>query len=163
MTHQRAALCGRLLSVRVSGCRGPAFFVCSGVGGTVGGRFGGWFGGPDRRKKLRAWRQGRDGAGSCSPGCRRKGPWHGAGRGRATPAVGGGNVGPEKGKTAGRQGGADTTVAGGGLGTEPGGPRAAKRCRRGRSDLHREDVVEVGGVVLREVPAVHFQRRKAEL
>lgn len=27
MTHLRAALCGRLLSVRVSGCRGPAFFV----------------------------------------------------------------------------------------------------------------------------------------
>ena len=30
MTHQRAALCGRLLSVRVSGCRGPAF-LCAAV------------------------------------------------------------------------------------------------------------------------------------
>lgn len=41
MTHLRAALCGRLLSVRVSGCRGPAFFVCSGVGGAGGGRSSG--------------------------------------------------------------------------------------------------------------------------
>lgn len=30
MTHLRAALCGRLLSVRVSGCRGPAF-LCAAV------------------------------------------------------------------------------------------------------------------------------------
>ena len=41
MTHLRAALCGRLLSVRVSGCRGPAFFCAQGVGGAGGGRSSG--------------------------------------------------------------------------------------------------------------------------
>ena len=33
MTHLRAALCGPIVFMRVSGCRRPAFFVRSGVGG----------------------------------------------------------------------------------------------------------------------------------
>ena len=41
MTHLRAALCGPIVFMRVSGCRGPAFFVRSGVGGAGGGRSSG--------------------------------------------------------------------------------------------------------------------------
>ena len=36
MTHLRAALCGPIVFMRVSGCRRPAFFVRSGVGGGGG-------------------------------------------------------------------------------------------------------------------------------
>ncbi len=68
MTHLRAALCGPIVFMRVSGCRRPAFFVRSGVGG------GRW--------KMRSGRGGRVDAE----------------RGSAAPVVAGRGVGTEPGR-----------------------------------------------------------------